>query len=329
MSLPQGITVPKHFGLSLEQFSCLTADAGLYAINIMQMYLYFLGQHRQDRPIVKLFILALWVIETVQLVLVARGSWALVVEYWRPHSALATEFLWSRFFTILTIVSTQLYFAVHLHKVIAASKSGLSWFVPVVLSLGSLFQLAGYIVVLVLSLKDLEPTLASGVRCLSASVCSDIPRLSKAVWTVCAVENLAITGLLVVFPSNATGVKKSTSLSNLLTRIAYGISTVGTVYTMCTIATMISVYAAPDLELYSAFAMILCPLAISFLLANLNGRPSPTSGMPQVVYNKSMSFNCPPGQETTAGDDTLDSTLNYSFAQSTKVANQSKEVILP
>ena len=34
-------------------------------------------------------------------------------------------------------------------------------------------------------------------------------------------------------------------------------------------------------------------------------------------------------QETTAGDDTLDSTLNYSFAQSTKVANQSKEVILP
>ena len=31
------------------------------------------------------------------------------------------------------------------------------------------------------------------------------------------------------------------SLSNLLTRIAYGISTVGTVYTMCTIATMISV----------------------------------------------------------------------------------------
>ena len=37
MSLPQGITVPKHFGLSLEQFSCLTADVGLYAINIMQM----------------------------------------------------------------------------------------------------------------------------------------------------------------------------------------------------------------------------------------------------------------------------------------------------
>ncbi|KAI0747056.1 hypothetical protein C8Q80DRAFT_817362 [Daedaleopsis nitida] len=313
-ALPTGLTVPDHLGLSLSLFSGVTATAGLYAMTIMQIYMYFLNQsHQRDKRIIKLLILYLWCIETAQFVVASRGSWVLVAQYWRPRPALSTEFLWTRFLTFMAMAPVQLYFAGHVQQLFRSASLWKKYgAVPMILALCSLMQLSSYTAILVLGLRGKH----------------DLVALSKAIWSVSAMENLVITSVLVWFNSRqmSLGTTPCTSIGGVLSCVSFYLCDNGILHAMCTVGALVGVTAASDLEVYSCFAMILCPLSFSMLLAHLNGRSTSRrkSGLPVNINITSMQFRDP--QNATTG--TQDTALRFDSEQSTKVMNISRENML-
>ncbi|TBU43283.1 hypothetical protein BD309DRAFT_1019387 [Dichomitus squalens] len=154
----------------------------------------------------------------------------------------------------LVTLPTQVFFVMRIWNF-----SNKHWLAPLVFLPCSLFQLAGYIVFLVICLNG-GPT---------AHI---IFKLPMAFWGVQAAEDvlISLTLIYLLWTRRVSNGFKSTD--RLLYRLTMFVINTGVWTALCALFTIITLVAYPNVQIYVSLNFVVCPLYCNTLLANLNAR---------------------------------------------------------
>ncbi|KAI0711445.1 hypothetical protein C8Q76DRAFT_58819 [Earliella scabrosa] len=274
--VPQGAAL----SLQLVEFSAYLFSVALYGITCLQTYVYFVHHHQRDRWFLKLFVVYLWVMDSVHLYFDALAEWLLIRHPGLPDM-ISKEIIWGGLFTGLVALPVQIYFVLRIWKLVNLNRSKgwryISLGIIIILVLCSLFQFVAYVVFLYLILRGRQD--AQGIILIA--------KLPTAFWAAGAAEDVVISLTLLWLlwrdrivdslaglrgADNAPVQTVSNSTERLMRRVSIVVVNTGLWTAVCALAMVIALQINPTFQLYPGLFFCLGPLYCNTLLANLNGR---------------------------------------------------------
>ncbi|KAG7440404.1 uncharacterized protein BT62DRAFT_975955 [Guyanagaster necrorhizus] len=232
--------------------------AVLWGVSCMQTYEYFSMYRKTDDPRLKVMVVVVFLLDTVQQVFVTHTLYEyLVVHYYDPANLGVVE--WSLLAQVapsgLIALLVQSFFT---YRVFILSRKN----IPITLFLGSLV------------FAEFGVTIAYFVRGWSVKLVAEIPskltNLSRSMNAVGAAGDICITiSLISLLQRSKSGFRRTDAMMNQL--ILFSLNS-GLLTSICAITSLILVLVCPDTFLYITFYILLGRLYTNSLLATLNAR---------------------------------------------------------
>ncbi|KAI0311299.1 hypothetical protein OF83DRAFT_770714 [Amylostereum chailletii] len=232
----------------------------MYGLTTAQAYFYFQGKGRSDKPLVRLFVFFIWLLETVHAFLVGAYLFnSLIVDAGNFPALLTTKISDDVVtqFTALIIVSVHLFYARRLW--ILSEKNVLLVSVVVILAVLNFgFEMA----VMALTFK---------YRAFSEFHARDTPYFVAALALAAADDILIAASMTVILNRKRSGWKSTDTLVNKI--VLYSIAT-GAITSVFDILILVCYLAMPNNLVYLCMFNFINNLYANSLLAMLNARDS-------------------------------------------------------
>ncbi|EGO01615.1 hypothetical protein SERLA73DRAFT_85396 [Serpula lacrymans var. lacrymans S7.3] len=234
----------------------VVVSATLYGVTCVQTWYYF-GQYPNDTWYIKLLVAAVLVSDTIHQILISHTIYTYLVTNFGDPAALG-DLVWSLIVEVLfngfTALMVQSFLAMRIWRL-----SGKSWIATGAVMI-LVFGEFGCVLAYVGKALELETFAQLGT----------LKDLSMTVNAVAAAGDVLIAAILCTLLQNSrTGFRRSDTIINKL--ILFSINT-GLLTSICAVASLISITAAPTTFIYIAFYFCLGRLYCNSLLATLNAR---------------------------------------------------------
>ncbi|KAJ3998939.1 hypothetical protein F5050DRAFT_1104613 [Lentinula boryana] len=261
----------------------IVVAAVLLGISVIQGFYYF--THHEDRWVLRVLVVAVLLFDLIHQILITHTGWVYLVSFSQQPAKLETV-IWSLLaevlFNGLTAFCVQCFLTYRIWKLSGAKM----WLTTIVIS----FVLSefganisshreAFAIIAFLRVKTFEQ--------LSA----ELKGLSVTVNAVAVAGDLFIAGILtLLLQRSKTGFRKSDTMINKL--IIFAVNT-GGLTSVCAVASLISILAAPTTFIYISFFFSMGRLYTNSLLANLNARSmirKAAEGINTITGDASVSF---------------------------------------
>ncbi|KAJ3786992.1 hypothetical protein GGU10DRAFT_350006 [Lentinula aff. detonsa] len=256
----------------------IVVAAMLLGISVIQGFYYF--THHEDRWILRGLVVAVLIFDLIHQILITHTGWVYLVSFSQQPAKLGTV-IWSLLaevlFNGLTAFCVQCFLTYRIWKLSGAKV----WLTTIVISfvLSEFACVIAFAIIAFLRVKTFEQ--------LSA----ELKGLSVTVNAVAVAGDLFIAGILtLLLQRSKTGFRKSDTMINKL--IIFAVNT-GGLTSICAVASLISILAAPATFIYISFFFSMGRLYTNSLLANLNARSmirKAAEGINTITGDASISF---------------------------------------
>ncbi|KAJ3734247.1 hypothetical protein DFJ43DRAFT_153309 [Lentinula guzmanii] len=256
----------------------IVVAAMLLGISVIQGFYYF--THHEDRWILRGLVVAVLIFDLIHQILITHTGWVYLVSFSQQPAKLGTV-IWSLLaevlFNGLTAFCVQCFLTYRIWKLSGAKV----WLTTIVISfvLSEFACVIAFAIIAFLRVKTFEQ--------LSA----ELKGLSVTVNAVAVAGDLFIAGILtLLLQRSKTGFRKSDTMINKL--IMFAVNT-GGLTSICAVASLISILAAPATFIYISFFFSMGRLYTNSLLANLNARSmirKAAEGINTITGDASISF---------------------------------------
>ncbi|OSD01079.1 hypothetical protein PYCCODRAFT_1436852 [Trametes coccinea BRFM310] len=239
-----------------------TLSWACWGVSCLQLFLYYTN-YEDDRTSMKLFVFAVWLIDTVAEIMLTAFMWQILILKWAEVPVTRPLVLHRIWVTSIVFVAVQLFFLSRIYRLVTGNRLK-KLLVPILLSPFVLWQCAGVIPYIILTYQNPAFALLSTHRIVSLEIslrgCS-------------AFIDIVIAATMVILLYSSLRRRPELRVSRkMIQRLIVLIAVTGCWTAVVALAELILMAAFPNKLLYGYVEYSLSPLYVNALLANLNAR---------------------------------------------------------